>query len=50
MSNMLYEICCRIIARKEISGLREKIDHLYAAGRLTANEYDDLVSRLEAVV
>ena len=43
---MLYQVLNRMIARGDTDGLREKVDVLYAVGRLTGEEYQALVAQL----
>lgn len=43
---MLFIILKELIRRGQTEGLREKIDLFYAYGRLTAEEYNELVAML----
>ena len=43
---MLYKVLTRLIEKGETEGLAEKIDVLYASGRLTKEEYEELVKLL----
>lgn len=43
---MLYQVLERMIDRGNTDGLREKIDMLFAFGRLMDTEYQTLVARL----
>ena len=43
---MLYNIISRMIERKNIAGLAEKIDVLYIGNRLTKEEYTQLMEML----
>ena len=42
---MLYRVLQRQIERGAVDGLEEKIDIFFAAGKLTANEYNSLIAR-----
>ena len=41
---MLYRTIKRMIERGQTNGLEEKIDVFYAAGKLTEEEYNTLIS------
>lgn len=43
---MLYRTCKRLIERGLTNGLADKLDVLFAAGRLTEDEYKDLTEML----
>lgn len=43
---MLYRTLKRMIERGQIEGLAEKIDIFYAAGKLTTDQYNELVDLL----
>ena len=43
---MLYRTLMRMIERKQVEGLSEKIDIFYAANKLTTEEYNILISKL----
>lgn len=43
---MLYRILLKLIEKDQTEGLEDKIDIFYAVGKLTENEYNDLISRL----
>ena len=43
---MLYGVLCRMIERGALDGLSAKIDVLFAFGRLTQQEYEELVALL----
>lgn len=43
---MLYRTLKRLIERGQTEGLEEKIDVFYAAGKLRAEEYDELMRML----
>lgn len=43
---MTYKLCLALIKARRTNGLIEKIDVFYAAGRLTTEEYENLVSLL----
>ena len=45
---MLYRTLKRMIERGQTSGLAEKIDIFFAAGKLTEDEYNDLNALLNA--
>ena len=44
---MLYRTLKRLIERGRTEGLEEKIDVFYAAGKLTEDEYNELINLLE---
>lgn len=43
---MLYRTLKRMIERGQVDGLAERIDIFYAAGKLTTDEYNELVALL----
>lgn len=43
---MLYRTLKRMIERNQTTGLEEKIDIFFAAGKLTDAEYQELISLL----
>lgn len=43
---MLYQVLTRMIERGALDGLQDKIDILYAVGRLTEDEYTGLTERI----
>lgn len=43
---MLYRTIKRMIERGQTNGLEEKIDVFYAAGKLTEEEYNTLISAM----
>ena len=43
---MLYRTLKRMIERNQTTGLEEKIDIFFAAGKLTETEYQELISML----
>lgn len=43
---MTYKLCLALIKAKRTEGLIDKVDVFYAAGRLTTEEYEHLVSLL----
>lgn len=43
---MLYRTLVRIIESGQTTGLEEKIDVFYAAGKLNKEEYDQLIAML----
>lgn len=45
---MLYRTLKRMIERGDTSGIEEKIDIFFAAGKLSEAEYTELVSMLPA--
>lgn len=45
---MLYRMCKRLIELGRTDGLEEKIDVFYAAGKLTDDEYTELIEMLRA--
>lgn len=45
---MLYRTLKRMIQRGNTAGIEEKIDIFYAANKLTAEEYDELMGLLGA--
>lgn len=45
---MLYRTLKRMIERGQTSGLEEKIDIFFAAGKLDESEYQELIALLKA--
>lgn len=45
---MLYRTIKRMIERNLTNGLEQKIDVFYAAGKLTDDEYKELIAMLQA--
>ena len=45
---MLYRTLKRMIERGNIAGMAEKLDIFFAADKLTAGEYQELIAMLEA--
>lgn len=43
---MLFRTIKRMIERGQTTGLEEKIDIFFAAGKLTQGEYDELIAML----
>ena len=43
---MLYRILKRMIERGQTDGLEEKLDIFFAAGKLTEEEYQELIDML----
>lgn len=43
---MLYRTILKLIEKKQTEGLAAKIDIFFAAGKLTVEEYSDLMARL----
>ena len=43
---MLYRTLKRMIERNQTEGMQEKLDIFYAAGRITAEQYSELVGML----
>ena len=43
---MLYQVLTRMIERGAMDGLQDKIDVLYAGGRLTDEEYTQLTESI----
>lgn len=43
---MLYQVLARMIDRGNMDGLLEKVEMLFASGRLTNEEYQSLAARL----
>ena len=43
---MLYKILKRMIERNQTDGIEEKIDIFYAAGTITKEQYEELISML----
>ena len=46
---MTYKLCLKLIAVGKTDRLADKIDVYFAAGRLTEEQYTDLISRLSEV-
>ena len=46
MNKTLYRTCKRLIERGLTAGLADKLDVLFAAGRLTEDEYKELTGLL----
>lgn len=45
---MLYRTLKRMIERGNTAGMAEKLDIFFAADKLTADEYQELIAMLEA--
>ena len=45
---MLYRTLKRMIERGNTTGMAEKLDIFFAADKLTADEYQELIAMLEA--
>ena len=45
---MLYRTLKRMIERGNIAGMADKLDIFFAADKLTADEYQELIAMLEA--
>ena len=45
---MLYRTLKRMIKRGNVAGMAEKLDIFFAADKLTADEYQELIAMLEA--
>lgn len=45
---MLYRTLKRMIERGNVVGMAEKLDIFFAADKLTADEYQELIAMLEA--
>lgn len=45
---MLYRTLKRMIERGNIAGMAEKLDIFFAADKLSADEYQELIAMLEA--
>lgn len=43
---MAYTLCKKLIALGKTEGLADKIDVYFAAGRLTAEQYEELIGLL----
>lgn len=43
---MLYKTLKRMIERGQVTGLEEKLDIFYAAGKITESEYTELIDML----
>lgn len=43
---MLYRTLKRMIERNQTEGMQEKLDIFYAAGRITSEQYQELVGML----
>lgn len=46
---MLYRTLKRMIERGNVSGMEEKLDIFFAAGKLTEIEYSKLIAMLNAI-
>ena len=46
---MTYKLCLKLITVGKTDGLADKIDVYFAAGRLTEEQYTDLISRLSEI-
>ena len=44
---MLYKVIISLIEKGKTEGLAERVDVLYAAGKLTTEEYEDILSKLK---
>lgn len=44
---MTYKLCIKLIRAGKTDGLADKLDVYFAAGRLTEEEYKELMSMLE---
>lgn len=44
---MLYKVLRRMIERGQTEGMAEKLDVFFAAGRVTKEQYEDLLNVLE---
>lgn len=44
---MTYNLCVRLIAAGRTGGLANKLDVFFAAGRLTAEQYTELINTVE---
>lgn len=43
---MLYQVLMRMIDRGKLDGLQDKVDILYAVGRITEEEYTQLTEAI----
>lgn len=43
---MIYNLCKRLIAMGKTDGLAEKVDVYYLAGRITTEQYKELMEEL----
>lgn len=43
---MIFKILKRMIERNQTEGIEEKIDVFYASGKITKEQYDELISML----
>jgi len=43
---MTYRLILSLIAAGKTAGLKDKVDVLYLAGRLTSEQYQDIMERL----
>ena len=48
MNSVLYRTLKRLIERGQTDGLEEKLDIFFAAGKLTEEEYQELLGMLHA--
>lgn len=48
MNSVLYRTLKRLIERGQTNGLEEKLDIFFAAGKLTEEEYQELLGMLHA--
>lgn len=48
MNSVLYRTLKRLIERGQTDGLEEKLDIFFAAGKLTEEEYQELLDMLHA--
>lgn len=48
MNSVLYRTLKRMIERGQTAGLEEKLDIFFAAGKLTEEEYQELLDMLHA--
>lgn len=44
---MLYKVIISLIEKGKTEGLAERVDVLYAAGKLATEEYEDILSKLK---
>lgn len=44
---MLYRTCKRMIEKGNTTGMENKLDIFYAAGKLTDTEYNELIALLQ---
>lgn len=43
---MLYRTLRRMIERGQVAGMEEKLDIFFAANKITASQYDELINML----